>query len=67
MVTSSEDIPLLGRIVAVLDVLDALLSKRWTLTQTMECIQPRTGTQFDSLMVTALSRLIAEAKLPYSV
>ena len=72
MVTSTEDIPLSARIVAVVDVLDALLSKRpykepWTLAQTMEYIQSRAGTEFDSLVVTALSRLIAEAKLPYRV
>ena len=49
-----QQIPLSARIVAVIDVFDALLSKRpykepWTLAQTMEYIHSRAGTQFESI------------------
>ncbi|MFM5523922.1 HD-GYP domain-containing protein, partial [Aeromonas jandaei] len=59
-----------ARIVAVIDVFDALLSKRpykepWTLAQTMEYIHSRAGTQFDPLVVTALSWLVNDDWLPY--
>ena len=69
---SGQQIPLSARIVAVVDVFDALLSKRpykepWTLAQTMEYIQSRSGTQFDPHVVTALSRLVNESRLPYSL
>ena len=69
---AGQQIPLSARIVAVVDVFDALLSKRpykepWTLTQTMEYIQSRSGTQFDPHVVTALSRLVNESRLPYSL
>ena len=69
---AGQQIPLSARIVAVVDVFDALLSKRpykepWTLVQTMEYIHSRAGTQFDPLVVAALSRLIHDARLPYSV
>ncbi|WP_429220189.1 DUF3369 domain-containing protein [Aeromonas veronii] len=65
-----QQIPLSARIVAVIDVFDALLSKRpykepWTLAQTMEYIHSRAGTQFDPLVVTALSRLVNDDRLPY--
>ena len=69
---AGQQIPLSARIVAVVDVFDALLSKRpykepWTLAQTMEYIQSRSGTQFDPHVVTALSRLVNESRLPYSL
>ena len=69
---AGQQIPLSARIVAVIDVFDALLSKRpykepWTLAQTMEYIQSRSGTQFDPHVVTALSRLVNESRLPYSL
>jgi HD-GYP domain-containing protein (c-di-GMP phosphodiesterase class II) len=58
--------------VAVVDVFDALLSRRpykepWTLAQTMEYIQSRTGSQFDPQVVQALNRLVAQSRLPYEV
>ncbi len=69
---TGQQIPLSARIVAVVDVFDALLSKRpykepWTLVKTMEYILARAGTQFDPLVVAALSRLVNDARLPYSV
>lgn len=39
----------------------------WTLAQTMAYIQPRSGTQFDPQVVAALSRLVNESRLPYSL
>lgn len=62
-------IPLAARIVAVVDVFDALLHKRpykepWTLHDTMEYIQSRAGTQFDPHIVQALVTLIQENRLP---
>ena len=69
---AGQNIPLSGRIVAVVDVFDALLSKRpykepWTLAQTMEFIQARSGSQFDPHIVTALSTLVTESRLPYAI
>ena len=69
---AGQQIPLSARIVAVVDVFDALLSKRpykepWTLEQTMEYIQSRSGTQFDPHVVAALARLVNESRLPYSL
>lgn len=66
---AGQQIPLSARIVAVVDVFDALLSKRpykepWTLAQTMEYIQSRSGTQFDPQVVAALSRLVNESGSP---
>ncbi|MGL4251651.1 MAG: DUF3369 domain-containing protein [Aeromonas sp.] len=69
---AGPQIPLSARIVAVVDVFDALLSKRpykepWALTQVMEFIESRSGTQFDPHVVTALSRLVSESRIPYSL
>ena len=69
---AGQHIPLSAQIVAVVDVFDALLSKRpykepWTLAQTMEYINARAGSQFDPLVVTTLSRLVKDARLPYSL
>jgi putative nucleotidyltransferase with HDIG domain len=65
-----EDIPLPARIVAVVDVFDALLSKRpykepWSLKDTMEYIKGRSGTQFDPHVVEALARLVENQRLPH--
>ena len=65
-----EDIPLPARIVAVVDVFDALLSKRpykepWPLKETMEYIKGKSGTQFDPHVVEALSRLVGDQRLPH--
>lgn len=56
------DIPLPARIVAVVDVLDALLSRRpykdaWPLERALGEIQRGAGTQFDPDIVAALLRL----------
>lgn len=69
---AGEAIPLSARIVAVVDVFDALLSKRpykepWSLAQTMEYIQSRSGSQFDPQVVQALNRLVTQSRLPYEV
>ncbi|GGY02539.1 DUF3369 domain-containing protein [Paludibacterium paludis] len=67
-----QDIPLSARIVAVVDVFDALLNKRpykepWTMDDTMRYIQERSGTQFDPQIVEALSRLVRENRLPFAL
>ncbi|TDR81594.1 DUF3369 domain-containing protein [Paludibacterium purpuratum] len=67
-----EDIPLSARIVAVVDVFDALLHKRpykepWTLKDTMDYIRQRAGSQFDPHVVTALITLVEEDRLPFDV
>ncbi|POA99472.1 phosphodiesterase [Chromobacterium sinusclupearum] len=64
-----QDIPLSARIVAVVDVFDALLNKRpykepWSMEETMKYINGRAGSQFDPLVVSALSRLVEEDRLP---
>jgi len=51
-----EEIPLIGRIVAICDVFDALISERphkepWPLAQAFEEIQSRSGTHFDPRLV----------------
>ena len=56
---AGEDIPLEGRIVAVVDVLDALISERaykraWTLEEALEEIRAQSGRHFDPQVVEAL-------------
>jgi response regulator RpfG family c-di-GMP phosphodiesterase len=67
-----EDIPLSARIVAVVDVFDALLHKRpykdpWPLSETIDYIRQRAGTQFDPQVVIALCALVEESRLPFPV
>ncbi|POZ60013.1 DUF3369 domain-containing protein [Chromobacterium alticapitis] len=64
-----QNIPLSARIVAVVDVFDALMNKRpykepWKLEDTMQYIKGRAGSQFDPLVVEALSLLVDEDRLP---
>lgn len=66
------DIPLSARIVAVVDVFDALLSKRpykepWPLPTVLDYLKERSGHQFDPLVVEALIALVDEQRLPYSL
>jgi HD-GYP domain-containing protein (c-di-GMP phosphodiesterase class II) len=63
---SRNEIPLEGRIVALADVFDALLSDRplrpaMTCEQAMKLIEEESGTHFDPAVVTALSRNLDEA------
>jgi response regulator RpfG family c-di-GMP phosphodiesterase len=63
------EIPLSARIVALVDVFDALLHKRpykepWPLEETMTYIRERSGTQFDPQVVAALDEVVAEGLLP---
>ena len=67
-----EEIPLSARIVAVVDVFDALLHKRpykepWPLSETMDYIRQRAGSQFDPHVVAALSALVEDDRLPFPV
>ncbi|MGO9902386.1 MAG: CHASE2 domain-containing protein [Solirubrobacteraceae bacterium] len=57
-----EEIPLVGRICAVVDVYDALLSKRpykdaWRIDDVLAEIQQDSGTKFDPKLVSAFMRL----------
>jgi putative two-component system response regulator len=63
---SNEEIPLEGRIVAVADVFDALLSDRpyrpaMTTKQAMALIEEESGTHFDPVVVEALKANLAKA------
>lgn len=60
-----EEIPLAGRIVAVADVFDALLSPRaykpaWSLERVMAYMQEQAGRHFDPAIVRALSDHVLE-------
>lgn len=59
-----EDIPLVGRIVAVADVFDALTNERpykaaWPIEQAITEIQRQSGQQFDPAVVAAFSQLVS--------
>lgn len=59
---SGEDIPLVARIVAVVDVYDALVSERvyksaMTHEQAIEILNEGSGTQFDPVMIEALNQI----------
>lgn len=63
---AGETIPLVGRIVAVADVLDALTSERpykraWSLPAAIAEIGAQAGKQFDPQVVTALLRLYSKS------
>lgn len=67
-----KNIPLSARIVAIVDVFDALLHKRpykepWPLPEVTDYIRSRSGTQFDPVVVKALLKLIDENRLPISL
>ena len=60
---SGEDIPITGRIVAVADVCDALLSPRpykpaWTLAATVEEVRAGSGNRFDPRVIQAFLAVI---------
>ena len=62
---TGSNIPLAGRIVAVVDVFDALLHRRpykepWPFEEMMTYIRERRGTQFDPEIVDALSDIVAD-------
>jgi HD-GYP domain-containing protein (c-di-GMP phosphodiesterase class II) len=65
----AEAIPLAGRIVAVVDVYDALISPRpykdpWPQTQVLEYLRQQAGSHFDPQVVEAFLALCALAQLP---
>ena len=69
---TGEDVPLSARIVAIVDVFDALVHKRvykepWPLQETLDYIKQRAGTQFDPHVVTALLALVNENRLPFKL
>ncbi len=62
---SGQDIPLSARIVAVVDVFDALISRRpykepWTMEAAVEYLQSQSGRQFDPQVVEAFLRVLQE-------
>ncbi len=62
---AGEEIPIAGRICAVVDVYDALLSKRaykeaWLMQDVLAEIERGSGTQFDPALVSAFLRLAPE-------
>ncbi|ENY72164.1 putative sensory transduction protein [Aeromonas diversa CDC 2478-85] len=64
-----EQIPLSARIVAVVDVFDALLSKRpykepWPLERVLTYLEQGSGSQFDPQVVAAMLKLVREQRLP---
>jgi len=71
---AGETIPLTGRICALADVYDALMSKRpykdeWPADKAVEYIQSKSGSQFDPMVVEAFIKAlpqIEEIRLVYS-
>jgi putative two-component system response regulator len=65
---AGEDIPLVGRIVAISDVYDALTSQRpykeaWTPDQAADYIKSESGAAFDPTAVEAFLRVMARRRL----
>ena len=68
---SQENIPIAGRIVAVADVFDALISERpykkpWPLNEAIQEIRNQSGRQFDPLVVEAFLKVLATNEFPSS-
>ncbi|OIQ69818.1 cyclic di-GMP phosphodiesterase response regulator RpfG [mine drainage metagenome] len=62
---AGENIPLSGRICAIADVFDALMSRRpykapWSAEQAVALIRKQSGTQFDPVVVNAFVEVIQE-------
>ncbi len=62
---TGDQIPLAARIVAVVDVYDALMHKRpykepWSAAESLDYIRQRAGTQFDPKVVSAFVELIEQ-------
>ncbi len=62
---AGEDIPLVGRIVAIADVFDALTSHRpykkpWPLEDTLEYLRAQAGIQFDPALVELFMGIVPE-------
>lgn len=62
---SGEEIPLVGRIVAIADVFDALLSTRhykkpWSLNKTMEYLQAQKSKHFDPSLINHFFEIIPD-------
>ncbi len=62
---AGEEIPLVGRIVAISDVFDALTSRRpykepWSIDKTMEVITQESGQHFDPGVVTVFHSVLPE-------
>ena len=60
-----EEIPLVGRVVAVCDVFDALTSKRpykkaYSIEKAMEIIESKSGTDFEPRLVEAFKRVLPD-------
>jgi len=58
--------------VAVVDVFDALLNKRpykepWELSETLDYIRSRAGSQFDPIVVSALCDMVEQGRLPFEL
>jgi putative nucleotidyltransferase with HDIG domain len=69
---SGEEIPLLARVLAVADALGAMTSNRpyrqaLTLKQAVDEIRKASGSQFDPIVVEALTRALAQLPVPVSI